>query len=176
MYIDGLVDSRATSSGRSCGRFSEACNTCLCYYDWTGSLQKLPVYFNLINFKGDMLKPVESVGDVKSVLNMGECDNPPPLEEYKEIEISRFSASESIAVKDCPYDMGNEEAQHFLTQLMDQGLDCTPNSPVLLSLKCSCDTEFMIKTYVKNLEEKSTAARILCHRDTVKFWEYSPVS
>ena len=30
----------------------------------------------------------------------------------------------------------------------------------------------MIKTYIKNLEEKCTAAaRILCHRDTVKFWE-----
>ena len=68
--------------------------------------------------------------------------------------------------------MGNEEAQNFLTQLMDQELQCTPNSPVLLSLKCSCDREFMIKTYVKNLEEKCTAARILCPRDTVKFWEY----
>ena len=141
-------------------------------YDWIGSLQKLPMYFNLINFKGDMLKAFEIVGDVKSVLNMEECDNPPTLEEYKEIEISCFSASESIAVKDCPYDMGNEEAPNFLTQLMDQELDCTPNSPVLLSLKCSCDREFMIKTYVKNLEEKCTAARILCHRDTVKFWEY----
>ena len=40
------------------------------------------------------------------------------------------------------------------------------------SLKCSCDTESLIKTCVKNLEEKCTAAaRILCHRDTVKFWE-----
>ena len=119
-----------------------------------------------------MLKAFEIVGDVKFVLNMEECDNPPTLEEYKEIEISCFSASESIAVKDCPYDMGNGEGQNFLIQLMDQELDCTPNSPVWLSLKCSCDTVFMIKTYVKNLEEKCTAARILCHRDTVKFWEY----
>ena len=70
-------------------------------YDWIGSLQKSPMYFNLINFKGDMLKAFEIVGDVKSVLNMEECDNPPTLEEYKEIEISCFSASESIAVKDC---------------------------------------------------------------------------
>ena len=40
------------------------------------------------------------------------------------------------------------------------------------SLKCSCDTESLRKTCVKNLEEKCTAAaRIPCHRDSVKFWE-----
>ena len=53
-------------------------------YDWIGSLQELPMYFNLIDFKGDILKPFESVGDVKSVLNMAECDNPPSLEEDEE--------------------------------------------------------------------------------------------
>ena len=58
-------------------------------YDWIGSLQKLPVYFNLINFKGDILKSSESVGDAKSVLSMAECDNPPSLEE--EITMSLVS-------------------------------------------------------------------------------------
>ena len=80
-------------------------------YDWIGSLQELPMYFNLINFKGDILKPFESVGDVKSVLNMAECDNPPSLEEDEEITMSGFSASESIPVKDSAYDIGNEETQ-----------------------------------------------------------------
>ena len=65
-----------------------------------------------------------------------------------------------------------KKPQRFLTQLMDQELDRPPDSPLVPSLKCSCDTESMIKTYVKKLEEKCTAAaRILCHRDTVKFWE-----
>ena len=123
-------------------------------YGWIGSLQKLPMYFNLINFKGDILKPFESVGDVKSVLDMAECDRLPSLEEYKGVIVSSFSTSESNAVKDCACDIDNEEAQYFLTQLMDQGLGCTSDCPVLLSLKCSCDTEFLIKTYVKNLEVK----------------------
>ena len=140
-------------------------------YDWIGSLQELPMYFNL-DFKGDILKPFESVGDVKSFLNMAECDNPPSLEEDEEITMSGFSASESILVKDSAYDIGNEETQRFLTQLMNQELDRPSDSPVLSSLKCSCDTESMIKTYVKNLEERCTAAAcILCHRDTVKFWD-----
>ena len=30
-------------------------------YDWIMSLQELPMYFNLINFKGDILKPLEGV-------------------------------------------------------------------------------------------------------------------
>ena len=38
-------------------------------YEWIVSLQELPMYFNLINFKGDILKPFVKVGDVKSVLN-----------------------------------------------------------------------------------------------------------
>ena len=136
-------------------------------YDWIGPLQKLLMCFNLINFKGDILKPFESEGDIKSVLNMAECDNPPSLEEDEEITMSSLSAGESIPLKDTAYG-----AQRFLTQLMDQELDCLPDSPVVLSLKCSCDTESLINTYVKNLEEKCTAAaRILCHRDTVKFWE-----
>ena len=55
---------------------------------------------------------------------------------------------------------------------MDQELDRPPDSPAAPSLKCSCDTESLIKTCVKNLEEKCTAvAHTLCHRDTVKFWE-----
>ena len=55
---------------------------------------------------------------------------------------------------------------------MDQELDCPTDSPVVLSLKCSCYTESMIKMYVKNLEENFTpAARILCYKDTVKFWD-----
>ena len=141
-------------------------------YDWIGSLQELPMYFNLIDFKGDILKPFESAGDVKSALNMAECDNPPSLEEDEEITMSGFSASESIPVKDRAYDIGNDETQRFLTQLMNQELDRPPDSPVLSSLKCSCDTESMIKTYVKNLDERCTAAAlILCHRDTVKFWD-----
>ena len=41
-------------------------------YDWIGSLQELPMYFNLINFKGEILKLFESVRDVKSILNMAE--------------------------------------------------------------------------------------------------------
>ena len=130
------------------------------------------MYFSLINFKGEILKPFESVRDVKSVLNMPECDNLPSLEEDEEITMTGFSASESIPVKDIAYGTGNEEAQRFLTQLIDEELDRPPDSPVVSSLKCSCDTEFLIKTCVKNLEEKCTgAARILCHRDTVKFWE-----
>ena len=28
-------------------------------YDWIGSLQELPMYFDLINFKGDILKPLK---------------------------------------------------------------------------------------------------------------------
>ena len=141
-------------------------------YDWIGSLQKLLMCFNLINFKCDFLKPSESEGDIKSVLNMAECDNPPSLEEDEEITMSSLSAGESVPLKDSAYDIGNQEAQRFLTQLMDQELACLPDSPVVLSLKCSCDTESLIKTYVKNLEEKCTAAaRILCRRDTVKFWE-----
>ena len=76
-------------------------------YDWIGSLQELPMYFNLIIFKGDILKPFESVGDAKSVLNMAECDNPPSLEEDEEITMSGFSASESIPLEDSAYDIGN---------------------------------------------------------------------
>ena len=113
-------------------------------YDWIGSLQELPMYFNLINFKGDTLKPFESVGDVKSLLNMAECYNTPSLEEDEEITMSGFSASKSIPLEDSAYDIGNEEAQRFLTQLMDQELDRPPDSPVMPSLKCSCDTESMI--------------------------------
>ena len=140
-------------------------------YDWIGSLQELPINFKLINVKGDILKPFESVGDVKSVLNMAECDNPPFLEDDEEIKMSGLSASESITVKDSSYDIGNEEAQRSLAQLMNQELDRLPGSPVVSSLKCSCDPESMIKTYVKSLEETCTAAaRILCHIDTVKFW------
>ena len=127
-------------------------------YDWIGSLQELPMYFNLINFKGEILKPFESVRDVKSVLNMAEYDNPSSSEEDEEITMSGFSASESIPVKDSAYDIVNEEAQRFLTQLMDQELDRPPDSPVVPSLKCSCDTESLIKTCVKNLEEKCIAA------------------
>ena len=78
------------------------------------------MYFNLINLECDILKPFESLGDVKSVLNMAECYNPPTLEEDEEITISSFSASESIPVNDTPYDICNEETQRFLTQLMDQ--------------------------------------------------------
>ena len=111
-------------------------------YDWTVSLQELPMYFNLINFKGYILKPFESVGDVKSVLNMAEFDNPPSLEEDEEITMSGFSASESIPVKDSAYGIGNEETQRFLTQLMNQELDRPPDSPVVSSLKCSCDTVY----------------------------------
>ena len=89
-----------------------------------------------------------------------------------EITMPSFSASESIPVKDSAYDIGNEEAQSFLTQLMGQELDRPPDSPVVPSLKSSCDTESMIKMYVKNLEERCTdAACILCHRDSVKFWD-----
>ena len=141
-------------------------------YDWIGSLQELPMYFNLINLKGDFVKPFESVGDVESVLNMAAYDNPPSLEDDEGITMSGSSASESIPLEDSAYDIGNEEAQRFLTQVMNQESDRPPDSPVVPSLKCSCDTESMIKTYVKNLEEKCTvAAHLLCHRDTVKFWE-----
>ena len=141
-------------------------------YDWIGSLQELRMYLNLINFKGDILKTFESVGDVKSVLNMAECNNPPSLEEDEEITMSGFPASESIPVKDSIYDIGNEETQRFLNQLINQELDRLPNCPALSSLKCSCDKDSMIKMHVKNLEERCTAAaRILCHRDIVKFWD-----
>ena len=115
-------------------------------YDWIGSLQELPMYFNLINFKGDILKPFERVGDVKSVLNIAEFDNLPSLEKDEEITISGFSASESIPVKDSAFDISNEETQRFSTQLMNQELDRPPDSAVVSSLKCFCDTASMIKT------------------------------
>ena len=103
---------------------------------------------------------------------MAEHYNPPSLEEGEEITMSGFSASESIPVKDSAYDIGNEEAQYFLTQLMDQELDGPLGSPVVPFLKCSCNKESLIKACVKNLEDKCTAAAcILCHRDTVKFWD-----
>ena len=54
---------------------------------------------------------------------MPECDNLPSLEEDEEITMSGFSASESIPVKDIDYGIGNEEAQRFLTQLMDEELE-----------------------------------------------------
>ena len=55
---------------------------------------------------------------------------------------------------------------------MDQELDCLPDSTFVSSLKCSCDSESMIKTYIKSLDEKCiAAARILFHTVTVKFWE-----
>ena len=79
---------------------------------------------------------------------MVECDNPPSLEEDEKITMSSFSASESIPVKDSANGIGNEEAQRFLTQLMDQELDCPPDSPIVPSLKCSCDTESLIKICV----------------------------
>ena len=66
--------------------------------------------------------------------------------------MSDISASESIPVKDSAYDIGNEEAQRFSTQLMDQELDHPPDFPVVPSLKCSCDTESLTKTCDKNLE------------------------
>ena len=72
---------------------------------------------------GEILKPFESVKDVKSVLNVTECDNPPSLEEDEEITMSDFSASESIPVKDSASNIGNEEAQRLLTQLMDQDIN-----------------------------------------------------
>ena len=109
-------------------------------HDWIESIHKLPMFFNVINFKGDILKPF----DVKSDLNTAECDNPPTLEEDKEITMSGFSVSEYIPV----YDTGNEKTQHFLTQLMDQELERTPNAAVVLSLKCFCDTESVIKMYI----------------------------
>ena len=86
--------------------------------DWIGSLQELPMCFNLINFKGDILKPFESVEDIKSALNMAECDSPPSLEEDEEITMSGSSAIESIPVRDSAYDIGDEEAQRFLIQLI----------------------------------------------------------
>ena len=90
---------------------------------------------------------VESGGDVKSVLNMAEYDKPPSLEEDEEITMSGFSASECIPLKVVSaYDIGNEEVQRFLTQLMYQELHRPPDSPVVPSLKCSCDTESMLKT------------------------------
>ena len=87
-------------------------------YDCIVSLQELPLHFNLINFKGEILKPFESLRDVKFVLNMAECDNPQFLEKDEEITMPGFSASECISVKDSAYDISNEEAQHFSTQLM----------------------------------------------------------
>ena len=85
--------------------------------------------------------------------------------------MSSFSASEFIPVKDSASNVSNEEAQYFLTQLMGQELDRPPDSLVVSSMKCSCDTESMIKTYIKNLEDKcTTATRILCHKNTVRFW------
>ena len=56
-------------------------------YDWIGSLQQLPLCFNLTNFKGDILKSFESVEDAISILNMAEYDNPPSLEKDEEITI-----------------------------------------------------------------------------------------
>ena len=113
-------------------------------YDWIRSLQELPMYFNLINFKGNILQPFESVGDVKSLLNMAECYNTPSSEEDEKITMSGISPSESIPLEDSAYDIGNEETQRFLTQLMDQELDRSHDSPVMPSLKCSCDAESMI--------------------------------
>ena len=76
-------------------------------FDWIGSLQKLLMYFNLIIFKGDILKPFECVVDVKSFLDMAECVNPPSLEEDEEITKSGFSVSECIPVKNSAYSISN---------------------------------------------------------------------
>ena len=101
---------------------------------------------------------------------MAECHSPISLKEDEEISMSGFLASESIPVKDSAYDNGNEEAQPFFTQFINQELGYPPDFPVVPSLKYSRNTEFMIKTCVKNLEEKCTAAaHLLCRRDTVKF-------
>ena len=103
---------------------------------------------------------------------MAEYHNPISLKEDEEISMSGFSVSESIPVEDSAYDSGNEEAQRFFTQFINQELDYPPDFPVVSSLKYSCNTEFMIKLCVKNLEQKCTdVAHLMCCRDTVKFWE-----
>ena len=64
---------------------------------------------------------------------MAECDSPPSLEEDEEITMSGSSAIESIPVRDSAYDIGNEEAQRFLIQLIDQELDRPPAPPIVPS-------------------------------------------
>ena len=87
---DLLEDHVVVSVRHTTRRLFLAEHTMNVVYDWIGSLQELPMYFNLINFKGDILKPFERVGDVKPVLNIAECDNPPSLEKDGEITMSGF--------------------------------------------------------------------------------------
>ena len=93
--------------------FSRTYYECCVWLDWVPS--GITMYFDLIKFKGEILKSVESVRGTKSLLNMAECNKPPFFEEDEEITMSGFSACESIPVKDSAYDIGNEEAQRFLT-------------------------------------------------------------
>ena len=77
----------------------------LSVYDWIGSMSLISMHFELSDFKGQVLKPEQSVMDGdKATLNMSMSESTPSLE-YDDIDFKGFGTAQKNNDDTLPLDV-----------------------------------------------------------------------
>uniref|UniRef100_A0A7M5VC91 HECT domain-containing protein n=2 Tax=Clytia hemisphaerica TaxID=252671 RepID=A0A7M5VC91_9CNID len=128
-----------------------------CVYDWVGSLDIVPKYFQLIHPSGQLLQPWKTVSAFgKVVLNMEACDNALELEPEGEVALSGFSVQEDL------FAYADEEIADINQRLPVNDIEEE-------TIDCQCDIVEYLKKQ-QTTEHGDVNATLVAHRRPKSFW------
>lgn len=128
-----------------------------CVYDWVGSLDTAPKYFQLYHPSRQLLQPWATIsGFGKVVLSMEECDNAIELEPEGEVAVSGFSVQDDL------FAYADEEVANMHQKQQSNHIEEETS-------ECHCDMVEYLKEQQK-INRSNADATLVAHRRPKSFW------